>query len=222
MPLTQKRLHSSGARCRRRRGSRRHSSGWLRSGTGTGRCSARATSSSSACSAPGPHHRMRTTALVVTHTAYRLALRCRGVSSSEPFQLQAAEIEKAKWGDFAEFLEQAPYPRDSPRKSPRSSCHLLPPRLIASNVVAQNGLGSTACACPSRRPWRRATGRGATASRPSLSRTAWAEPARATSTTPWRRLRRSSCMRTRVSWMRRSYAASSSSPRASSAAVSSN
>ena len=44
-----------------------------------------------------------------------LALRCRGVSSSEPFRLQAAEIEKAKWGDFAEFLEQAPYPRDSPQ-----------------------------------------------------------------------------------------------------------
>ena len=43
------------------------------------------------------------------------ALRCRGVSSSEPFRLQAAEIEKAKWGDFAEFLEQAPYPRDSPQ-----------------------------------------------------------------------------------------------------------
>ena len=42
------------------------------------------------------------------------ALRCRGVSS-KPFQLQAAEIEKAKWGDFAEFLEQAPYPRDSPQ-----------------------------------------------------------------------------------------------------------
>ena len=41
-------------------------------------------------------------------------LRAKGTKEM-PFKLQAAEIEKAKWGDFAEFLEQAPYPRDSPQ-----------------------------------------------------------------------------------------------------------
>lgn len=30
------------------------------------------------------------------------------------FKLQEAEIAKAKWGDFHEFLQQAPYPRDTP------------------------------------------------------------------------------------------------------------
>ena len=42
-------------------------------------------------------------------------LRARGCTNSTPFELQAAEIAKAQWGDFAEFLQQAPYPRDSPQ-----------------------------------------------------------------------------------------------------------
>ncbi len=42
-------------------------------------------------------------------------LRARGCTNTTPFQPQDAEIAKAKWGDFAEFLKQAPYPRDSPQ-----------------------------------------------------------------------------------------------------------
>lgn len=34
--------------------------------------------------------------------------------SSGPFVLQEAEIAKARWAPFAEFLEQSPYPRDTP------------------------------------------------------------------------------------------------------------
>ncbi|CAE8688340.1 unnamed protein product, partial [Polarella glacialis] len=36
---------------------------------------------------------------------------CRG---SGEFSLQESEIAKAKWGDWREFLQQAPYPRDMP------------------------------------------------------------------------------------------------------------
>lgn len=42
-------------------------------------------------------------------------LRADGCTNATPFKLQESEIAKAKWGDFAEFLQQAPYPRDSPQ-----------------------------------------------------------------------------------------------------------
>jgi len=35
-------------------------------------------------------------------------------SQSQKIVVQPAEIEAAKWGKIDEFLEQAPYPRDSP------------------------------------------------------------------------------------------------------------
>mmetsp|Transcript_57712 Transcript_57712/g.185470 ORF Transcript_57712/g.185470 Transcript_57712/m.185470 type:complete len:346 (+) Transcript_57712:68-1105(+) len=38
----------------------------------------------------------------------------RSKSMGVPFQLQAAEIARAKWDDFHDFLQQAPYPRDTP------------------------------------------------------------------------------------------------------------
>ena len=42
-------------------------------------------------------------------------LRARGCTNATPFKTQDAEIARAKWANFNDFLQQAPYPRDSPQ-----------------------------------------------------------------------------------------------------------
>merc|ERR1711924_189533 len=41
-------------------------------------------------------------------------LRCDPEDEGKEFKLQASEIAKAKWDSFESFLNQAPYPRDTP------------------------------------------------------------------------------------------------------------